>query len=124
MVVNRARLWSDDGCLSDHEYRFSKHEDLVEMMTLSVDRSICFMERNVFSLQSATDSCGFQCERFLKSKHKLCTTEKYLHRQVVHWRDRGLNSVRWKAFEQCNWLPTVLMKRVQTYFMRTRSKSI
>lgn len=114
-MVNRARLWSDDSCENEHVYTCSKEVDMQELMMLSIDRSTCYLERHVFSLQEKDHPYGQTAIRFMQTKHKLCTTERYLHKQVKHWRDRGLAHIRWHAFlETCgSKLPSLVMKEIK-----------
>lgn len=124
-MANRASLlWSDDSCLEEHEYRCYKNEDLEQLIELSIDRSICFLEKNVYAIQEENHRYGFKTEKFLQSKHKLCTTERFLHKVVSHWRDSGLVNVRWNAFSETVKLPPLVMQNIKSFLMRTRSQSL
>jgi hypothetical protein len=89
--------------------------DLEVLLTLSIDRSICYLEKNVYSIREPDHQHGLRAEKFMETKHKLKTTERFLHKQVQHWKDRGLVFVRWNAFTETLCLPTLIMQTIKDF---------
>jgi hypothetical protein len=93
-------LWSNDSCTAEHNYRCSASVDLSALVKLSIDRSMCYLDKNVFSLRSPGHDYGRRAEHYMQNKHKLATQERFLHKEVKHWKQRGLCSIRWTAFNE------------------------
>lgn len=116
MVVS-ALLWSNDSCTAEHKYTCSHETDMETLLILSIDRSICFLEKNVYSIREPDHPYGKKAEIFMSTKHKLRTTEKFLHKQIKHWKYKGLVSVRWNAFTDTVLLPLLIMQKIKMFVL-------
>jgi hypothetical protein len=123
-MSHSALLWSNDQCSKERVYTFSHKGDFVDMLKLSIDRSVCYLEQNVFSMQDQDHVYGEKARTFMSAKHELCTTEGLLHKEVKHWQTHGLKAVRWTAFSNTAFhdsLPPCALDVVRGFYFKLKS---
>ena len=87
-MAYKALLWDNDACTENHMYTFSRKCDLTEMMNLSVDWSLCYLERNVFAHRYPGGiHYGHMTDNYMQKQHTTKALEKFLHKRVEHWKD-------------------------------------
>jgi hypothetical protein len=86
-MPHSALLWCDDHCSRERVYSFSQKADLVDMQTLSLDRSACYLERHVFCVTRSNGAAfDARAEQYVLRPRPMDTAEAFLHRRVQYWK--------------------------------------
>jgi hypothetical protein len=116
-----ALLWEDGHCNREHLFCFRERKDMLEMISTSIERSICWLETNVFSLRGFRRGGEHCIEVFINSQPQLTKkTEKRLRESVLYWKHEGIHELgmyefRMWALRQDPILPTVVVDNIISF---------
>lgn len=68
--------------------------DFNHMLSVSIDRSVCYLERNIFA-----HGYGQRAQSYIAhNSHTLSATERFLHKQVRSWQLWRFRVIHFAAF--------------------------